>query len=256
MSTVSIAIICQDNQDLIIDCLESAKWADEIIVFDAGSKDQTLEIARRYTSKIYQHAVERHLNEQWNRAINYATSEWVFILSTDQRISPQLRDEIKQIIQQKEAKTGYFAPMENYFLGQWIRHCGWYPDYNVTLFKRGRAVYSDKEGGLLQVDGECGHLKNRVVHYSHRDLTHTIGKINMISTRDAEHFMIERPTFKERFVLTKALRNFKKTYWKQKGYKDGMHGLAFCITFSFYKLLIYSKYWQFLQREKRQDSGN
>jgi len=251
MATVSIGIICQDNEDIIRDCLESAKWADEIIVVDAFSKDRTLEIARKYTNKIYQHKVERHLNEQWNRAIDYATCDWFFHLSTDQRFTPLLRDEIREVIQKKDIYVAYYVPLENYFLGKWIQHCGWSPDYNIMLHKRNKGACSDKEGGLLMVDGEIGYLKNRLIHYSHTEAAKTIDKINMISTRDAESFMETKEPLRKRFILTKPLRNFKKTYWKQKGYKDGMHGLAFCLVFSFYKFLIYAKYWEMLQSRKK-----
>lgn len=251
MSSISIGIITQDNENIIRDCLESAKWADEIVVVDAFSKDRTVEIAREYTDKIYQHKVERHLNEQWNRAIDCATCDWVFSLSTDQRITPQLRDEIRAVIEEDAGKAGYYLPLENYFLGKWIQHCGWHPDYNVLLFKRDKAIYSDKEGGVLIVEGECGYLKNRLIHYSHTEISHTIGKINMISTREAEYMLRTHFPLKKRFILTKALRNFRKTYWKKEGYKDGMHGLAFCLLFSFNKFLIYAKYWEMLQKRKK-----
>lgn len=248
MSTISVAIICQDNQDIIRDCLKSAKWADEIVAVDAFSKDNTVEIAREYTDKVYQHKVERHLNEQWNRSIDYASCDWVFSLSTDQRFTPELRDEIKAVIQKENAKAAYYVPLENYFLGKWIQHCGWSPDYNILLFKKTKSVYSDKEGGLLIVDGEIGYLKNRLIHYSHTEIADTIRRINMISTREAEYFLRVEAPLKRRFLLTKALRNFRKTYWKKQGYRDGMHGLAFCLIFSLNKFLIYAKYWEMFQK--------
>jgi len=251
MATISVGIICQDNEDIIRDCLESAKWADEIIVVDAFSKDRTVEIAREYTDKIYQHKVDSHLNEQWNRAIKYATCDWFFHLSTDQRFTPQLRDEIRTEIQKKQIYAAYYVPLENYFLERWIQYCGWSPDYNIMLHKRDKGVCSDKEGGLLIVDGKIGYLKNRLIHYSHTEISKTIDKENMLSTREAEFFLRSKALFRKSFILTKALRNFKKTYWKQKGYKDGMHGLTFCLIFSFNKFLIYAKYWQMLQKNKK-----
>ena len=251
MATVSIGIICQDNEDIIRDCLESAKWADEIVVVDAFSKDRTVQVAREYTDRIYQHKVDRHLNEQWNRAIGYASCDWFFHLSTDQRFTPQLRDEIREVIQKKQRFEAYYVPLENYFLGKWIEHCGWSPDYNIMLHKRDKGVCSDKEGGLLIVDGEIGYLKNRLIHYSHTEISKTISKENMLSTREAGHFLQTKAPFKKRFILTKPLRNFRKTYWKQEGYKDGMHGLAFCLIFSFNKFLIYAKYWELIQGQKK-----
>lgn len=250
MPTISIGIICQDNEDIIRDCLESAKWADEIVVVDAFSKDRTLEIAREYTDRIYQHKVERHLNEQWNRTIDYSTCDWVFSLSTDQHFTPQLAEEIRAVIQKKDDKVYYYVPLENYFLGKWIQYCGWSPDYNILLFRRDKGVYSDKEGGLLIIKGEHGYIKNRLIHYSHTDISKTLGKINMISTREAEYFLQTKAPFKKRFILTKPLRNFRKTYWKQKGYKDGMHGLAFCLLFSFNRFLMYIKYWEMIRKQK------
>ena len=251
MATVSIGIICQDNEDIIRDCLESAKWADEIVIVDAFSKDRTVDIAKEYTNKIYQHKVERHLNEQWNRAIGYAGCDWFFHLSTDQRFTPQLADEIIRVIQKKDSYAAYYVPLENYFLGKWIQHCGWSPDYNIMLHKRDKGLCSDKEGGLLMVDGQIGYLENRLIHYSHTGISSTIRKENMLSTREAEYFLETKEPFRKRFILTKALRNFRKTYWKQKGYKDGMHGLAFCLIFSFNKFLIYAKYWERLQRQNK-----
>ncbi|MFC1667162.1 glycosyltransferase family 2 protein [Candidatus Omnitrophota bacterium] len=251
MATVSVGIICQDNEDIIRDCLESSKWADEIVVVDAFSKDKTVEIAREYTNKIYQHRVDRHLNEQWNRAIDYATCDWFFHLSTDQRFTVRLQDEIRTEIQVNQRYAAYYVPLENYFLGKWIQYCGWSPDYNIMLHKRDKGVCSDKEGGLLIVDGEIGYLKNRLIHYSHTEISKTINKENMLSTREAKFFLKAKVLFRKIFILTKALRNFRKTYWKQGGYKDGMHGLSFCLIFSFNKFLIYAKYWNMLQRHKK-----
>ncbi|MBC8473184.1 MAG: glycosyltransferase family 2 protein [Candidatus Omnitrophica bacterium] len=251
MATVSVGIICQDNETIIRECLESAKWADEIVIVDAFSKDRTLDIAREYTDKIYQHKVERHLNEQWNRAIGYATCDWFFHFSTDQRFTPQLRDEIRVVIQKNEKYAAYYVPLENYFLGKWIQHCGWSPDYNIMLHKRDKGVCSDKENGLLKVDGQIGYLKNRLIHYSHTGISSTISKENVFSMREAEYFLETKEPFRRRFILTKALRNFRKTYWKQEGYKDGMHGLVFCLIFSFNKFLIYAEYWGRLQRQKK-----
>lgn len=245
---IAIAIITQDNQDIIKDCLESAKWADEIIVVDAFSRDKTVEIAKGYTDKIYQHQIARNLNEQWNRAIGYSTADWIFVLSSDQIITPELQNEIKEVIRRKDAKAGYYVPMENYFLGKWIRHCGWYPDYNVRLFKRGQAVFEDREHGLLIVDGDCAYLNNRLIHYAHKDISTCMRKLNMYSAREAEYFLQTKATFKKRFLFTKPWRNFRKTYWKKKGYKDGMHGLVFCMTFAFYRFLIFAKYWELLQK--------
>jgi len=251
MATVSVGIICQDNETIIRDCLESAKWADEIVIVDAFSKDRTLDIAREYTDKIYQHKVERHLNEQWNRAIDYATCDWFFHLSTDQRFTLQLADEIKKVIQKKDKYAAYYVPLENYFLGKWIQHCGWSPDYNIMLHKRNKGICSDRENGLLMVDGEIGYLESRLIHYSHTGIASTISKENIFSTREAEYFLETKAPFKRRFILTKALRNFRKTYWKQEGDKDGMHGLVFCLIFSFNKFLIYAKYWELIQKQKK-----
>jgi len=207
MSTISIGIICQDNEDIIRDCLESAKWADEIVVVDAFSKDRTVDICREYTDKIYQHKVERHLNEQWNRSIEHSSCDWVFSLSTDQRFTPQLADEIRTVIRKKDNKAYYYVPLENYFLGKWIQHCGWSPDYNILLFRRDKGVYSDKEGGILMIDGEYGYLKSRLIHYSHTEIAKTIGKINMISTRDAESFLQTKAPFKKTLSIAKLRAN-------------------------------------------------
>lgn len=156
MSTLSVIVITLNEERHIAACLESVAWADEIIVVDAESKDETVAIARRFTARVFIEKF-RGYSGQKNFALAQARGEWVLWLDADERVTPELAEEIRRTIAAAPAAAGFEMPRKAYFLGRWIRHCGWYPGYVLRLFRRERGRFDDREvHETLLLDGEKG----------------------------------------------------------------------------------------------------
>ena len=138
-SKLSVVIITKNEEEDIGPCLESVKWADEIIVVDSFSEDKTVEICRRYGSKVLERKDEGYAKKK-NFGIDEAAGEWILSLDADERISPELAEEIKEVLRGKGDDDGYLIPMKFYFFGHWMRHGGLYPKHHLRLFKRKKEI--------------------------------------------------------------------------------------------------------------------
>ena len=141
---ISILIIAHNESENIAEAVSSASFADEIVVVDNGSDDDTGEIARRLGAKIIRSEKNLGYADAKKLGLQHCSSEWVFWLDADERISKNLADEILAAIENKKNFVAFKIPRKSYFLGKWIRHCGWYPDYVMRLFKKDRAKFSDE----------------------------------------------------------------------------------------------------------------
>ena len=149
---LSVVIITLNEEAKIKDCLESVAWADEIVLVDSFSKDNTVEIARNYTDKIYQREFAG-FGDQKNFALSKASGDWILAIDADERVTSELQEEIKRTLSNPGA-NGYYMRVKSYFADKWIKHCGWWPDYHLRLFRRDYGRFSDRlvhEG--IQVDG-------------------------------------------------------------------------------------------------------
>lgn len=242
---ISIVIITKNEEENIKECLESVQWADEIVVVDDFSADKTLEIVRQYTDKVF---LQKWLgySEQKRFAFTKAKGDWILSLDADERVSAELQEEIKLVVKHSQNYDGFYLPYKNYFLGKWIEHCGWYPEYHLRLFRKEKGTIKKTEvDESISVKGSIGYLKNSIIHYSYRSISQYFEKFNRYTTLVAQ----EIKTIKNRkqliwLILTKPLRAFKKAYIKQKGYKDGMQGFILCVFSFFYWFVLYAKYWE------------
>ncbi len=143
MQKISVAIITKDEEHNIRDCLESVRWADEVVVVDNGSTDDTLKICREYRAQVYEEEWKGYSGQK-NSAIGKARNEWVLSLDADERVTPDLCEEIAGALDGNPSVDGYFIARKNFFLGRWIKHCGWYPDFNLRLFRKGRGRFAER----------------------------------------------------------------------------------------------------------------
>jgi glycosyltransferase involved in cell wall biosynthesis len=242
MNRLSVIVITRDEEDNLRDCLESVSWADEIIVVDSGSTDATVGIARAFTPHVYMHADWPGFGPQKNRALDYATGDWVFSLDADERVTSELREELQQAMRESRAH-GFFVPRLSQFCGTFVHHCGWYPDYVLRLFRRGKGRFSDSlvhESVVLQ--GATAKLKHPLLHYSYRDEADVARKIEQYSTAAARQ-MQERG--KRAMLLDAPVRGawaFFRTYCLRLGFLDGSSGWRISMmnaatTYLKYKLL-------------------
>ncbi len=165
---LSVILITRNEAANIRACMESVAWADERIVVDSGSTDDTVAIARSMGAQVYEHDWPG-FGPQKNRALGYANGDWVFSIDADERVTPELRAELEQAMREGGAE-GYYCPRLSQFCGSFIRHSGWYPDYVLRLFQRGKGRFSDSlVHESVQLQGRSAKLKSPLLHYSYLD---------------------------------------------------------------------------------------
>ena len=239
---LSVTVIAGEVEDEIRGCLESVKWADEIIVVDS-SVSRTVEIAREFTDKV--------LVREWNGygsqkqfALESATKEWVLSLDTDERVSEHLREEIKSVLSDDTAYDGYYIPRRGYFLGHWIKHCGWYPDHQLRLFRRSKAKMNDRKvHEAFMVNGPVGFLKNDLHHYTHPTIEKAIAKGREYAALEAAEKVGKRRVSALLVVLHPVVEFFSSFFLKQ-GFRDGVYGLMVCMIHAMTDAQTYMKIWE------------
>ncbi len=252
MITVVISAFNEENN--IEDCLKSAKLvADEIIVIDNTSTDKTVEIAKRFTDKIF---IRKNdpimLNTNKNFGFSKASGDWIISLDADERVTKQLSVEIRQVISDNRY-LGFEIPRKNIIFGKWIQHSIWWPDYNLRLFKRGKGKFTEKHvHEKLSVDGKVGKLKNPLVHYNYQTVSQFIQKLDKTYTEsETENFIKSGRQIHWYDTIRWPTEDFLKTFFLQKGYKDGFHGLILSLFQAFYAFVFFAKVWE--RKEKFAD---
>jgi len=226
VASLSVIIITRNEAANIGDCLASVSWADEIIVVDSGSVDDTVSLARKMGARVYEHADWPGFGPQKNRALGYALKDWVFSLDADERVTPELRTEIEQAIRKARAE-GYYVPRLSQFCGRFVRHSGWYPDYVLRLFKRDAGRFSESlvhETVLLT--GDTSKLTKPLLHYSYLTSDDVERKVEHYSMAAAQQMFQAG----KRSSLTSAMLSgawaFVRTYVIRLGVLDGSAGLS------------------------------
>lgn len=244
MEKISVTIITLNEEENIRRCLESVKWADEIVVVDSGSSDRTVEICREYDAKVIEREWPGHI-QQKNFAIDSAANNWILSLDADEEISPQLLDSIKTCRSTGFDKAGYRMPRRVYYLGRWVNHSGWYPDLKLRLFDRrlGRWGGVNPHDTVI-IDGNCGLLSGDLYHYSYRDLAAHARQINSFTSIAAREMLQNgrRPSLAN--LLLNPAASFFKTYVAKRGFLDGRVGFIIAVMGYFYVFLKYAKFWE------------
>ncbi|OGW27727.1 MAG: glycosyl transferase [Nitrospirae bacterium GWC2_42_7] len=243
MDQVSVGIITKDEERNIEDALKSVAGANEIIIVDSFSKDRTVEICRKYTDKIYQHEWDGY-SRQKQKTVDYSKSPWVLILDADERLTPELRNEMEQTIKETDC-NGFYIPRKNYFLGRWIRHSGWWPDYTLRLFRKDKASFEEREvHEKVVLEGKAGYLKNPMEHYTYRSISDFIKKMENYSNLASIEIRRRSGRAGLYSVTVRPLATFIKMFFLRLGFLDGAHGLILAALYSYYTFLKYAKTWE------------
>ncbi|NKE70974.1 glycosyltransferase family 2 protein [Candidatus Manganitrophus noduliformans] len=241
---LSVTVITLNEEKEIGDCLDSAAWADEIVVVDSGSSDRTVEIAGKYTDKVFSYAWTGYAAQK-NRALELATHPWVLSLDADERVSPELRGEIEQILESPRHADGYRIPRKNFFLGRWIRHGGWHPDYVLRFFKREAGRFGERKvHESVTIRGEIGTLRSPLAHYTYRSLEDYFRRMDRYSTLAAEEMFEagKRANLLDLFLRPPA--TFLKMVVLRQGFRDGGDGLLLGRLYSTYTFAKYAKLYK------------
>ena len=227
---LSVILITKNEARRLGATLDAISFADEIIVLDSGSTDGTVELARRYSGKVYVSEDWPGFGPQKNRALDLASGDWVLSLDADERVTPELAAEIQAVLASPQAEM-YELPRSSSYCGRTIRHSGWWPDYVARLFRRGTARFSDDlvhERLLFQ--GATARLTAPLQHESFRTLEEVLNKVNHYSSAGAEQALARG----RRGGLGKAVSHgvwaFLRSYLLRAGFLDGREGFILAIS--------------------------
>ncbi|HEY0665149.1 MAG TPA: glycosyltransferase family 2 protein [Gallionella sp.] len=240
MTSLSAIIITKNEAKNIRACLESVAWADEIIVVDSNSTDETAAICKEYGAKVFAHDWPG-FGAQKNRALGYATSEWILSIDADERITPEQQSEIEAVIRAPGSHDAFRVPRLSSVCGRYIRHSGWYPDYVTRLFKRGKAEFSDDlVHERLIVKGSTGTLNHHLLHETFHDLESLLDKVNHYSTAGAQMLKGRNKSASLKKAVGSALWAFIRSYLLRAGFLDGREGFIIAVStaeVTYYKYL-------------------
>jgi glycosyltransferase involved in cell wall biosynthesis len=250
MEKISIAIITKDEERNIRGCLESVNWADEIVVVDNGSTDRTLTVCQEYGVRIFREDWKGYSGQK-NSAIEKAKNEWVLSLDADERVTPELRREMEESLAADPSVDGYWIPRKNFFLGRWIRRCGWYPDLNLRLFRKSRGRFGERAvHERVEIPGKTLPLSQPLIHETYRTLTDFLQRMDRYSTLAAREMNREGREFRWIDALFRPPLTFLQMYILRAGFLEGTDGLVLSILYSFYTFAKYAKLREIGKSEK------
>jgi glycosyltransferase involved in cell wall biosynthesis len=237
-----------NEEETLRDCLESVRFADEILVVDSFSTDGTLAIAREFGARVLQHEYV-YSARQKNWAIPQASHPWVLLVDADERVTPPLRDEILALLDGGPRHDGYWIRRANHFLGRRMRHCGWESDKVIRLFRRDPSRYQDREvHAEIDLPGPLPVLRHPLEHHSFRSFAQYWRKLRQYSEWGANQLFKEGRRAGAMEILGRPVTRFLKMYIVRLGFLDGPHGLVLSMLGAFTVYLKYARLWEMQTR--------
>jgi len=244
MQPISATLITYNEERNIGEALQSLSWVDEIIVVDSGSTDSTLEICRQSTDRVFHRDWTGYVDQK-NYAVEKARNDWIFSLDADERPSPELCSEIQDLARKGFGNTGYRIPRVAHFMGRWIRHGDWYPDYQLRLFDRRHGKW---DGGRIhesvRINRPAELLKGEILHYTYRNLSEYLSRLETYSSLAARDYRQRGKTATPFSFLGHPTAVFIKAYLLKRGYLDGVPGLAVAIMGAVSVFFKYAKLYE------------
>ena len=244
MHPISATVITCNEEHNIAEALQSLSWVDEIIVVDSGSEDTTLDVCGRFTDKIY-HREWTGFVDQKNFAVEKASHDWILSLDADERISLQLREEVQDLSRNGFRDSGYKMPRATFFMGRWIKHGDWYPDYQVRLFDRRHGTW---QGGLVhesvKTDGPVGMLKGKIHHFTYRSFSEYLNRLERYTTLAALDYRHRGKNASPWMLFGKPFAVFIKSYLLKCGFLDGTAGFTVAVLGAVSVFFKYAKLYE------------
>ena len=253
MPPITVTVITKNEAEALSDALKSVSWADELIVIDAESTDDTVRIARQFTDRVYVRAWPGYVDQK-NHAASLATHDWIFSLDADERVTPALADDIRSAVNGAPRAAGFRIPRVSSYFGRWIRTTDMYPDYQLRLYDRRKGKW---EGMLVhesvRVAGPVEYLKSELQHHPYKDLSEHLIRMDRYTTLAARqmHGQGKRATAAQLLFHPKLA--FLRNYILKGGFRDGTAGLVISLVNSYYVFLKFAKLWE-LQQDDRQSA--
>ena len=244
MTDLTATVITFNEEENIRDCLQSLQWVPHIVVVDSGSTDRTVEIAKEFTEHVSVTDWPGHIQHK-NRAIDFAPTDWILSLDAQERVPPELRKELPEVLSSEPRFAGFSMPRLTWHLGRWIRHGGWYPDRKIRLFDRRKARWAGvNPHDHIELDGKASALAGEILHYSYRDLQQHIDRIDFFTSIAARENDVRGKRGHVFGMFLRAPWKFIRMYLFKKGWKDGFAGFILASIAAFSVFLKYACLWE------------
>jgi hypothetical protein len=250
---LTVTVITRNESAHIEACLASVDWVDERLVVDCGSTDDTVALAERAGARVIFNAWPGYAAQK-NFAASQATHDWILSVDADERVTPELADEIRERLGTESTTPGYRIPRITWHLGRWFRTTDWFPDSQLRLYDRRRGRWTPRQvHESVQVDGTPGDLRHLLRHYAYRDLAHHLETMNRYTTLAAEDLFAAGRRVGATDLLVHPPAAFLRNYLLKGGISDGVPGLIVSTMNAYYVFLKMAKVWE-LERAARQRS--
>ena len=253
---VSIVISAYNEEEKIEKCLKSIKdTAFEVIFIDNTSTDGTVKIAKKYTDKVFIRENNPMLNVNKNYGFTKATGEWILCLDADEQLTEELANEINNLVPHSSI-DGYLIPRKNIIFGKWIRNTGWYPDYQLRLFRKGKGKFEEKQvHERIAIDGVVEKLTNPMMHMNYENISQFLNKmIKTYTVSEAQNLKDKGYKYNSLDLIRMPVSEFIKRYFAERGYLDGMHGLVLSLLQAFYHFVVFLRLWEANNYPEEKDS--
>lgn len=251
MKKISVVIITKNEENNIRRCLESVKWADEIILIDSQSEDKTVEIAQEYNAKIYS-PVWKGYGPAKQEGVKQTSHDWIISIDADEEVTELLAAEIKTILSQDNPADGYIVPRKTNFMGRWINHSNWYPDYVLRLFDKTKGGFnSNVVHEFVEVEGKKEYLKNDLLHHSYPTLDEYFRKFNIYTRMGAEDLLYKGKKSGLFGICIKPIVAFIKHYFLKKGFLDGVEGFLISFLSAVAVMVKYAKLYELIKKKDK-----
>lgn len=250
MPPLTVTIITRDESANLPDALESVAWADEIVVVDAQSGDDTAAIARRFTPRVIVRDWPGYVAQK-NFAAEQACHDWILSLDADERVTPALAEEVRRVLAAPPGEAGFRVPRASFYLGRWIRSTDWYPDFQLRLYDRRRARWEGRYvHESVKADGPVGTLRGELLHYPYRDIAHHVQTIDRYTTLAARQAAERGARASVADLVVRPPLAFLRNYVLRLGLRDGQAGLVVSLLNSYYVFLKFAKLWELPRRPR------
>jgi len=241
---LSVAVITKNEAANIADALASVAWADEIVVVDSQSTDETVAVAKRYTKRVVVREWPGYVAQK-NYAASLATNDWILSLDADERVTPALAGEIQRLLAAEPDATAYRIPRVNWHLGRWVRTTDWYPDYQTRLYDRRAAEWTGQHvHEAVAVRGRCSQLQGELQHYAYRNIADHLETIDRYTTLAARQMHESGRRASAFDIVGHPPLAFLRNYVAKGGFRDGTSGFMISALNSYYVFLKFAKLWE------------
>jgi glycosyltransferase involved in cell wall biosynthesis len=246
---ISICMVVKNEEKRLDDALRSVDWAKEIVLIDDESTDRTIEVAKKYTDKIFERKMDIE-GRQRNFSFTKASQEWILTMDADERVTPELAQSIQDTLSKPTPHNGYNLPVKTFIGKRWVKGAGYYPARKLRVFRKGKFQYEEaRVHPRIKLDGTSGELQGDLLHYSCENFTQYITKFNRETSLEAEKWIRDNRKVSLPNILRKTVDRFIKYYFLKGGIQDGFLGYFMSTFHSLYQLHSYAKYWEMTQKD-------